>query len=224
MSINRDLVYPVFIECIPHAKEIFWENIFEDLAYGKSPYGTYISKGFLCCSYKKKDFSYKIENKDSLILYQDIYNLFSKKLNIMSSREKNIKIQKCIEIENNKKKSRESWSKIRKKNVKEILIELYVSKMKSMHSLSIKQSRFLLSIILMSIIFKKIIATDINYLDGSIQDINGITFSKQKIILDKKLYEFVLINSDNNSINLPLKEKLSDSWEKYIKDLDKYNV
>ena len=59
-------------------KRYFWENIFENLIYGKVPYGSYISKNYICCNYKRKEFSYKIdETKDSKILYDEIYNLFS---------------------------------------------------------------------------------------------------------------------------------------------------
>ena len=46
MPIKKDIVYPGFIECLQFTEDIFWENIFEDLAYGKTPYGTYISKDF----------------------------------------------------------------------------------------------------------------------------------------------------------------------------------
>ena len=63
MPIKREIVYPIFLECCQFTDDKFWENVFEDLAYGKTPYGTYISKDFLCCSYKKKEFSYKIEKK-----------------------------------------------------------------------------------------------------------------------------------------------------------------
>ena len=75
MTIKREIIYPFFIEASKFADDIFWENIFEDLAYGKTPYGSYISKDFLSCNYTNKEFSYKIERKDPHILYTEIYNL-----------------------------------------------------------------------------------------------------------------------------------------------------
>ena len=61
MSAN-ELIYPIFLEVCKYADEdIFWKYVFEDLAYGRSPYGTYITKNFMCCNYKGKEFSYKIE-------------------------------------------------------------------------------------------------------------------------------------------------------------------
>ena len=47
MPIKKEIVYPVFLECCEFSVDSFWENIFEDLAYGKTPYGTYINKNFL---------------------------------------------------------------------------------------------------------------------------------------------------------------------------------
>ena len=60
----KKLVYPIFLNCCQYTDDIFWEDIFADLAFGKPPLGTYISKDFLCCSLKQKEFNYKIENKD----------------------------------------------------------------------------------------------------------------------------------------------------------------
>lgn len=88
MPIKKEIVYPIFLECCQYTNDIFWENIFEDLAYGKTPYGTYISKDFLCCNYKDKEFSYKIEKKNSEQLYEDIYLLLAKKLGLLSQRDK----------------------------------------------------------------------------------------------------------------------------------------
>ena len=115
MHIKREIVYPMFLECCQHADDIFWETIFEDLAYGKPPYGTYISKDFLCCSYKKKEFSYKIEKKNSLTLYSDIYDLLTKKVGILSQREKIRKKKDFSDLEESIKESRKSWNNIRKK-------------------------------------------------------------------------------------------------------------
>ena len=102
MPIKKEIVYPIFLECCQYTTDIFWENVFEDLSYGKTPYGTYITKDFLCCNYKDKEFSYKIEkNKDTEQLYNDIFNLLSKKLGLLSQRDKiKKKIDFCKLLQN----------------------------------------------------------------------------------------------------------------------------
>jgi len=130
MPIKREIIYPIFLECCQFTDDKFWENVFEDLAYGKTPYGTYISKDFLCCSYKKKEFSYKIEKKLPKDVYNDVYDLLTNKLGLLSPLEKSKKRKIFKDIEEDITESRKNWNDIKKKNIKELLIELYVARMK----------------------------------------------------------------------------------------------
>ena len=127
-----ELVYPFFLKCCEYTDDIFWKFVFEDLAYGKSPYGTYITKNFLCCNYKNKEFSYKIEpNKDPKQLFENIHRLLFYKFGLMSEKDK-LSRRKIFEntkntIENNCK---QSWNNIKKKNIKNIIIENFIIRMK----------------------------------------------------------------------------------------------
>lgn len=218
MPVKKEILYPVFLECLQFINDTFWENIFEDLAYGKTPYGTYINKDFLCCNYKDKEFSYKIEKKDPETLYNDIYLLLGKKLGILSLRDKTNKQIDFQNIENELKECRKNWANIRKKNIKDLLIERYVLNMKKKYSLTYKQSQNLLSTIFIGLVFKVISVKDIKYSDGCITEIEGITFSEKKFKVEKNIYgndiEFrkcILI--DKNS--------MSDNWDKFLTNLKK---
>ena len=218
MPIKTEIIYPVFLECCEFASDLFWENIFEDLAYGKTPYGTYINKNFFCCSYKNKEFSYKIERKDPYDLYTDIYNLLTKKLGILSHKEK---IKKRVDFDNTEcriKEFRQEWGNIRKKNIKDLLVERYVIDMKNKHSLSIKQAKYLLSIIFIAIVFKVITPKDIEYSDNKIQNIDGIEFSTKNIIIKRNIYNIEIEFSQETILD---KKLMSDNWEKYLSALRK---
>ena len=115
--------------------------------------------------------------------------------------------------------SRDSWSSIRKKNVKELLVELFVTRMKNKYSLTLKKSRYLLSVIFMAMVFKVITSDDIDYSDGMINSIEGIKFTKNNIIIDCDLYDLDTVSG--NRIVLEKKSKMSDNWVKYLKDLRK---
>lgn len=218
MPAKKEIIYPIFLECSTFADNKFWINVFQDLAYGKTPYGTYISKDFLCCNYKNKEFSYKIERKDPSKIYDEIYSLLTKKLGFLSEKERTKKIIDFHEIEKNLKNSRESWSDIRKKNVKESFIERYVIKMKHKHNLTIKKSKHLLSIIFTAMTFKIITSNDIVYSDGYIQNIYGITFANGKVKFEKSLYDTFI---DKKKI-LCTTQSMKDLWEKYIFNLEKF--
>ena len=218
MPIKKEIIYPVFLECCEFATDLFWENIFEDLAYGKTPYGTYINKNFFCCSYKNKEFSYKIERKDTYDLYTDIYNLLTKKLGILSHKEK---IKKRVDFDNTEcriKEFRQEWGNIKKKNIKDLLVERYVIDMKNKHSLSIKQAKYILSIIFIAIVFKVITPKDIEYSDNKIQNIDGIEFSTKNIIIKRNIYNIEIEFSHETILD---KKLMSDNWEKYLSALRK---
>ena len=218
MLVKKEILFPVFLECCQYADDTFWENIFEDLAYGKAPYGTYISKEFLCCGYKKKEFSYKIEKKPAEMIYQEVYSLLTKRLGLLSYREKVKKKKIFTDLEDSIKDTRKKWVDIKKKNMKELLIELYVTRMKNKHQLSIKQAKYLISIILLAMVFKVITSANINYSDGRIVSIDGIDFSKKQVIIKKNLYSLEV----NFSPHIVLDKKvMADNWEKFLENLRK---
>ncbi len=218
MPIKKEIIYPVFLECCQYTDDTFWENIFEDLAYGKAPYGTYISKDFICCSYKKKEFSYRIEKKDVKTIYTEVYNLLTRKLGLLSQREKVKKRKAFTDLEETIKESRKSWSDIKKKNMKELLIELYVTRMKIKHSLSIKQARYLLSVIMLALAFKVITGDDIEYVNEHIVHIDGIDFTNKQVIVERDLYNLEVSFAPHIVLD---KKLMSDNWDKYLKDLRK---
>ena len=223
MPVKKEIVYPFFLECCQFACDSFWETIFEDLSYGIVPYGTYINKDYLCCSCKNKEFSYKIERKDPKLMYDEIYNLLSGKLGILSYKEKQRKRIDYNQLEKEIKESRQKWTDIKKKNIKDYLIEQYVIMMKKKHSLDISQTKFLLSLITLALVTKIIGTKDITYENGKIVDIRGI-----KITTDGKVSIGSFLSATNgnesifghtsyspekkvNEVNL-----LSDNWEKQV--------
>ena len=219
MPQKREITYPVFLECCKHATDVFWENVFENLAYGKPPTGTYISKGYIVCGYKGKEFSYKIERKDSKIIYDELCKLFKDNLGILSQKEK---LQKKIvfdELEKNIKESRRDWSSIRKKNVKDMMFEKYVLDMKKEHGLTFKQCKYLLSVIFLSMMFKTITAKDIEYDNDKIERIEGIDFEEGKIILKRPINVPVCdqdtLIDETSSVKIP--EKMSENWERFLR-------
>ena len=218
MPVKREIIYPIFLECCQFADDIFWETIFEDLAYGRAPSGTYISKDFLNCSYKNKEFSYKIERKDPENIYNDIYKLLTEKLGILSQKEKMQKKILFEEMEKNIKESRSNWISIRKKNIKDSLYEKYILEMKNTYSLSNKQCKYLSSLISVSMVFKTLTPKDIIYENDKIIRIEGIDFDKEKIIFQRHLTLDKIIE-DEEEYEVEQTFLLSDNWQKHLKIL-----
>jgi len=217
MTPDVELIYPFFIDCCKYTDDIFWKFVFEDLAYGKTPYGIYLTKNFLCCNYKGKEFSYKIDSKkDKKVLFEEIYDILHKKFGLLSKDDK-VKRKKMFEnteaeIQDNNK----NWNKIRKKSIKQNIIEKYSIDMKRKHKLTNIQVKKLFSIIIIGLIFKTITIEHISYSDGEIRNIDGISFQKGKMEISPELYNFNSVSSPEIIIN---ENNMSDQWEKYLKTI-----
>lgn len=218
MNCNSDkyeeIIYPIFLECCKYTSP-FWSDIFTNLSYGKTPYGSYISQDCLCCSYKGKTFNYKIDQeKDASIVHKEITKLLSNNLGILSAKEKLEKDAKFDKFEKTMSEKADNWKEIKKKCIKDMLIEKYVIKMKKKYSLNKENTRKLISIIYIFTIFKIISSADIEYIKGEIKNIKGIKFDTNNIILSRKLSDIELTTLNNKSIIT--KNYISDYVEKYI--------
>lgn len=213
MPYKKDLLYPIILDCCKHADDIFWDNIFEDLAYGKPPYGTYINKNFLCCNQKNKEFVYKIEEKDTIVLYTEIYDILTTKLGILSQKEKLSK-KSSLNIDSSNK----TWYDIKKKNTRELLIEMYIIRMRKAYTISLKDCRYLLSVIMIGLILKILSNDDITCTEGEIINIKGIHFTNRIVWIDFSLYDI-----KHPCVHTVPEESptMIEEWYKYLKTLNR---
>lgn len=211
---KKELIFPIFLEASKFAEDVFWKQIYEDLAYGKTPYGSYFSKGFFCCNFKNKEFSYKVEDKSANKLYTDVYTLLHDKLGICSSNDKAKNIADFEKLESEIKEIRNSkWSSIKKKNSRDFMIENYIVEMKQQHNISDKEIRKLHLYINVGIIFKTITQKDIIYENGKILSINGVEYVDGKIRCRDLLEN---IETGNIKIIFQEKKNFCDLWKKYL--------
>ena len=214
-----DIVHPIFLQSSQHSVDKFWEKIFEELAYGITPYGVYSTNTTINCKTKTGAMaSVFIDTVDPKATHDAVYDMFYNILGIMSPAER---INKLNVIKNTNEENTtivETWSDIKKKNTKELLIEIFVIQSKNKYKLAMKQARFLSSVIFMSLSFKTINSDDIHLENGLIKSIDGINLSKTKIHLDIDLYN---IDKNDISTNDNSKNNMYEKWEKYITDLYK---
>ncbi len=214
----RELIYPCFLTCVEYTDDDYWRNIFEDLSFGITPQGTYISKNYLISNIKTKEFVYKINSEiDPEIIFQDIYTLLSEKFGLKSLNE--------IECYKNSIESEmifNSWNSIKKKSIKDSIIMNYVNVKSEEHNFTTQTSKKLINTINLGIMLKFINIKNIHYEDSIIHNIDGFTFSENDFKFDKYL--------DNNTTNVieynKVKISLLDIWFKMIDMLYKsiYNV
>ena len=216
MSDTEDLIsYPIFLLCCQYTVDKFWENIFKNLARGKTPYGVYFNRLILCCKGKSGLVNCIIDVKDAKLLHDEIYKVFVDEMDILSHNERVIKRKLFVEFSNSE--SVVYWNDIKKKITKELLIDMFSLRIKKECFFTLKQTRYLRSFIQTALALKTILPTDI-ILDGSgISHIIGITFSKKKMHLDIDIYQLDIEHKQSISINI--KKKMIDHWSRYILDI-----
>jgi hypothetical protein len=221
MSKKKILQFPILLECCQLTQDKFWQSVFEDLAYGIGPHGTYISNSMLCCNFKRKSFMYDLRNKNAHTLFTEISELLKLKLELKSEMDRkidNTNIQDALE---KIKSHNTTWNSIKKKNIKELIINMFVSNMKQTYSLNNKQTTELLTYINMAIVFKTLSSDDIHYENGQIIKIKGIKFDQHIVIYEKSLYNSVDNSKICKSDFTSKKKSLNEDWDKYLKEMGK---
>lgn len=218
---KEEILYPIFLECCAYAQEPFWEDIFLELSHGKTPLGCYMIKSnfpVICCNKKGSEFTYKITNQDAKTIFDELYEIFVNKLNILSSKQKSKRKQEFEDFQKMLFKN-QNWSSIRKKNTKDSLYEKYVIDKKKEYNLTIPQCKKLLGLILIAIMFKTITINDIVYENDKIEEIKGIEFRKNvkgnvNIHLTRPLCQEkeVILDFEENNTSL---KKISEKYIKY---------
>ena len=217
---TRDVVHPVFLNCCQHVVDNYWENVFTELAYNVTPYGSYINNMIFNCKTKNGEIiSVLIDENNTKKTHDDIYTTIKNNLNISSPAERIQTQQDFNKTEEELKNNRNNWSDIKKKNIKDVLIDMFVIEMKIMYKLLLCQARILRSIIHTGILFKAIDGDDITMDCGKITSIKGITFDNKVIHNELDMYNTETTTQTNSTDN-HVRGTMSKLWDKYVLDLE----
>lgn len=167
----KEIIYPHFLHCCQETEDHYWKYIFEDLSYGRAPYGVYFTKGFMCCGFKGKEFSYRVDPHIPVPqLFKEVKTILNCKLgiqsssDILSSREKFEKTSERLALH-----ECNNWALLKKKEVRGLLLENFIiSQNKNFNR--IKQKK-LLSSLMLAIQLKIINNEDISIYHGRVTEI-----------------------------------------------------
>jgi hypothetical protein len=167
----KEIIYPHFLHCCQETEDLYWKYIFEDLSYGRAPYGVYFTKGFMCCGFKGKEFSYRVDPHIPVPqLFKEVKTILNVKLgiksssDILSTREKFEKTSERLALH-----ECNDWTLLKKKEVRGLLLENFIiSQNKNFNR--IKQKR-LLSSLMLAIQLKIINNEDISIYHGRVTEI-----------------------------------------------------
>ncbi len=150
--------------------------MFEDLAYGLGPYGVYFTKGFMCCGFKGKEFSYKLDPyKATNEIYTQVRSLLQNKLGIRSHDDMILQRKTFEETERDFfLYSCDDWSEIRKKEIRDLLLKKFVISKSKKEEWARSRTKKFLSALMLALQLKVITHVDIEIKGGEILSIQNL--------------------------------------------------
>lgn len=223
-----ELIFPVLLECCHFCQTessgssgSVWVSILGDLAYGKLPEPSTLKlvDGILSTRVRGKELSVDLNSGlDSKEIFDQVFPLL--KAGVKLEKISNLPIVEFTAAALKSHQERlQTWATIKKKSIREALIEKYVMAKMARHNFGIKQAKNLLSLILLGLSFGQIKQTDITYSNGSIRNIEGV-----KILINKNTGECKFVLTAPVVVADPRAEKrkvakdlLVHEWDKYVK-------
>lgn len=221
--------HPVFLRCCQFLSDPFWVFLFEDMAYGKCPYGVVIQDECMYCILRGREFTYSLQqSKSPEEICNDLCHILSTKLNILSQQDHFRFRDECQVHTKNYMEGIHSWNDIRKKNLKDVLLEKYSLTQKAKYDYTNRLTHTLFAVIFIGLQFKTILHRQIEYHHHTVQKIHGITCEPRRIVCAYNV--FITKTTTNNNISntsnkVPRRSvststmRMSHAWKRYLLSL-----
>ena len=188
------IIHPCFQECQYFTLDQFWKDTFLLCACNKFPRGVRYDSSLKTLYVRTPSTGGRTRvevislSEKPEEIYLVLMNVFKEKLGIFSSLDLQIKREELKNIQSQRKIDLDcEWKKIKPRALKDQMIINYVSRLKDEYSLTMKESKLLLSRIQLGFQLKKLCSDDVCYSNRQIQSINGLTYDNLK-------KEWVIIN------------------------------
>jgi hypothetical protein len=216
------VTHPIFLRCCQYLSDPFWIYLFEDMAYGKCPYGIILKDNCIYSVLKNREFTYSLlqSDKDTKTMCEDLCTIFSSKLHLLSQKDHFRYRTECQDYVTNYMNNMYQWNDIRKKSLKDLLLEQYSLTQKQKYNYSYAFTRKLFAIVFIGIQFKTILSKHIHYRNRSIRNIDGVECKPSEIVCSFNIF----VTKSSTSSSQPPKNskfitKLSLSWKRYLLSL-----
>lgn len=226
---EKDVVYNVLQECFNLETDIAWKEIFNNMSRGICPKGIMIQNGTIIGSISKKNSSkYSFLNQNPQDIIDNIKSLYSNLINIQSDNTKrNKEFDDINDLYNDFINM--DWKSIKKKALKDMLIQNYVIDLKYKHNLKSVIAKSGYDTICNALyIYKTHKNIDVEYSEGKIISIKDITI-ENGIIVNKRLEKIsnIIYDSDVEEEEEEIEHEenkvksLKELWDSYVQTIKK---
>lgn len=187
----RSIKFPIFLGARDYTSDFFWKKVFENLAYGDPPKGVYIKDSKLYSLTKKKEFTYEFGEKNSEQVYNDVYEILSNVFGLKSKSDQSRRREMFDQYisSNSTRRNEDVWSRLKRKTLRDNLLQDYVISCKNKYELSDEEVKKLYFYVSVGPTYKLFSSSDIHLIDGIIDKIDGINISEGKVTVERTFPE-----------------------------------
>lgn len=180
---SAQIIHPIFKDCEMYTLDPFWQDIFQQCAKNRFPRGVRFDWKRRILYIKLQGSSAGKPNIKVCKLPQEATDVFEvviaafRELGLRSKRDMDLKREEIRKIRKERTINLNcTWKEIKPKYMKDRMIFDFVLYLRGKHDLSPKQTRSLLSTIILGFQLKQIESDDIQYEKGEILDIKDLIF------------------------------------------------
>lgn len=178
--------YDLFEKCSNFTFDEKWKSLFDDCAKGKFPKGLKYDAEKNTISIKtreSKKITYVPLSDDPHLVFSTMMDVFRESLGLYSVKDLKEKKNQMDEAKNTNTVNLDcSWKKLKPRYLKERFIVDYIASLQEKYNLNKREVKNLSCLIVIGFQFRSLQAEDVDYSNGKINDIKGLTFDKNKRI------------------------------------------
>jgi hypothetical protein len=213
---NAVMIYPFFIEFTNYINNTYWKLLYEDMAYGKFPSGTYIQNKHFCCFHKGKEFNVPLDDSDNFSIFTQIHSLLQTKMGISSEEEQ-------IKLKDNMLKAQVQKEENSKRLIKDSTLTSFVIRSGNKYHLSDNMIRKIFSLLILGFMFKTLLVKDVSFNGNEINSIKGINFYEKKVKIKGNILDLKCNNIDLNENKTDI-TTISSYWPKYLHNISLFSL
>lgn len=216
---NKEVLYPILLECAKLTRDEFWVQFYQDLATGKSAKGIFISHGVIQSSNNKRNgFAYSITDKAPEVIVPELHNLITSHTSICSRKDT---VKRKAFIKDLKEELEEykdgKWTSIKRKNLRAMLLVNYAISLQKAYDLSWDATIAAYRTIVTAFETKTHNSKDVDYDNGKIQSIDDIDISEDgKYIVNMRAESYAEEDDQSDTIQPTGPGLLRGLWEPYL--------
>lgn len=180
------VVHPIFLDCSQLTDDPLWKSVFENAAYGKFPRGFTYREGVLTYKVRSKTFTFEVPQVAYEALPQCVD--FIKRTSKIASKADREQDRAEIEerLQNQVTLDKCSWSDIKKKKVKALLISSFIEEVARNYHMTSKQKEYFKTVLNVGFSLGYLDKDDIVFEHGQVRSITGLIYDNtlRKFVID----------------------------------------